>query len=76
MNSMSQELCICNICFPSFSALLAVKLMHISWCMKQITGEKEERATEVTYPAANVRSDFCFVRSSFLRVVISSISLA
>lgn len=73
---MSQELYICNIHFPSFSALLAVKLMHISWCMKQITGEKGERATEVTDPAANVRVDFGFVRSSFLHVVISSTSLA
>lgn len=73
---MSQELYICNICFPSFSVLLAVKLMHISWCMKQITGEKGEGATEVTDPEANVRADFGFVRSSFLHVAISSISLA
>lgn len=76
---MCQELfanCICNTCFPSFSALLAVKVMHISRSMNRITGKKGERATEVTDPEADVRADFGVVRSSFLHVVSSSISLA
>lgn len=76
INSVSQELYICNIYFPSFNALLAVKAMHISWSMKRITGEKGERATEVTDPSADVRADFGVVRSSFLHVVSGSISLA
>lgn len=73
---MSQELYIYNICFPSFSALLAVKAMHISWSVKRLTREKGERATEVTDPTADVRADFGVVRSIFLHVVSGSISLA